>query len=47
LPDGNQPWLIESIADRLTKNNHYDATLWYDNVVLNSGAAYTFDGIAQ
>jgi hypothetical protein len=47
LPDGNQPWLIESIADRLTKNNHYDATLWYDAVVLNSGAAYTFDGIAQ
>lgn len=47
LPDGRQPWLIESIADRLTKNNHYDATLWYDAVVLNSAANYTFDGIPQ
>jgi hypothetical protein len=47
LPDGKQPWLIESIADRLTKNNHYDATLWYDAVVLNSAANYTFDGIPQ
>jgi hypothetical protein len=47
LPDGRQPWLIESIADRLTKNNHYDATLWYDAVVFNSAANYTFDGIPQ
>jgi hypothetical protein len=46
LPDGKNPWLIESIPDRLTKNNHYDATLWYDAVVLNSGALYIFDGVA-
>ena len=45
LPDGKNPWLIESIPDRLTKNNHYDATLWYDAVILNSGANYLFDGV--
>lgn len=45
LPDGKNPWLIESIPDRLTKNNHYDATIWYDAVVLNSGASYLFDGV--
>jgi hypothetical protein len=45
MPDGKNPWLIESIPDRLTKNNHYDATLWYDAVVLNSGAFYLFDGV--
>ena len=46
LPDGKNPWLIESIADRLTKNNHYDATCWYDAVILNSGAFYLFDGVS-
>lgn len=45
LPDGKNPWLIESIPDRLTKNNHYDATLWYDAVILNSSANYLFDGV--
>lgn len=47
LPDGKQPYLIESIPDRLTKNNHYDATIWYDAMALNTGANYTFDGIPQ
>jgi hypothetical protein len=47
LPDGKNPWLIEAIADRITKNNYYDATQWYDAVVLNSGAAYVFDGVPQ
>lgn len=45
LPDGSNPWLIESIADRLTKNNHYDATLWYDAVILNSAAVYLYSGV--
>ena len=45
MPDGKNPWVIESIADRLTKNNHYDATLWYDAVILNAGAFYLFDGV--
>lgn len=46
MPDGKNPWIIESIPDRLTKNNHYDATLKYDSVILNSGALYLFDGVA-
>jgi hypothetical protein len=46
LPDGEQPWLIESIPDRVNKNNHYDATLWYDVVILNSAALYLIDGVA-
>jgi len=46
LPDGSNPWLIESIPDRKAKDNHYDATLWYDTVLLNSGALYVFDGVA-
>jgi hypothetical protein len=45
LPDGTNPWLIESIGDRLTKNNHYDATLWYDAVLLNSAGVYVFGGV--
>jgi len=46
LPDGKNPWLIESIGDRNVKNNHYDATLNYDAVILNAGAFYLFDGVA-
>jgi len=46
-PDGKNPWLIESIGDRITKNNYYDATQWYDSVILNSGAVKVFDGVPQ
>lgn len=47
LPDGSSPWIVESIPDRLTKNNHYDASIWYNVVTLNSGALYLFDGVAD
>jgi len=46
MPDGANPWVIQSIADRVNVNNLYDAYLWYDAVVLNSGAFYVFDGVA-
>ena len=46
LPDGTNPWFIESIPHRNTKNNFYDATGWYDAVLLNSAAVYVFDGVA-
>jgi hypothetical protein len=45
LPDGSNPYFIESIADRLTKNNMYDCSLWYDVVELNAAAKYVFDGV--
>ena len=45
LPDGTQPWFVESIADRLTKANVYDATAWYNVVELNSAAIYVFSGV--
>jgi len=46
-PDGKNPWFVESIPDRITKNNYYDATQWYDAVILNSDAVYVFDGVPQ
>jgi len=45
LPDGTQPWFVESIADRLTKANVYDASAWYNVVTLNTSAIYVFDGV--
>ena len=45
LPDGKNPWFVESIGDRLTKANVYDAALWYNVVELNSAAIYVFSGI--
>ena len=45
LPDGSNPWFVESIGDRLTKANVYDASLWYNVVTLNTSAIYVFDGI--
>lgn len=47
LRDGGNPFFIESIPDRLTKNNHYDASVWYELKTLNSGALYVFDGVAD
>lgn len=47
LPDGENPWEVQSVGDRVNINNLYDAKLWYDAVILNSAAVYTFDGIAQ
>lgn len=45
LPDGSNPWQITAVADRVNKNNHLDAELWFDTTVLNSGAAYVFEGV--
>lgn len=45
LPDGGSPWFVESIADRLTKSNNYDASAWYNVKELNAAAIYVFSGI--
>ncbi len=45
LPDSGSPYFIESIADRLTKNNMYDCSVWYDVVEFNAAAKYVFDGV--
>lgn len=45
MPQSGNPWFLESIADRLTKNNMYDASVWYDVVELNAAAKYVFDGV--
>ena len=45
LRDGVSPWYVESIASRENKNNHYDASVWYEVKTLNAGALYVFDGV--
>lgn len=45
LPDGTSPWYVESIPDRLTKANVYDAWCYYNVVQFNSAAIYVFDGV--
>jgi hypothetical protein len=47
LRDGVSPWYVESNANRDTKNNNYDASVWYEVKTLNSGALYLFDGVAD
>jgi len=46
MPDGTQPYVIQSIADRVNVNNLYDAYIWFNCVELNSGAMKLFDGVA-
>jgi hypothetical protein len=46
LPDGTSGWEVESVADRVNKNNLYDAQLWANVVELNAGAVYVFDGVS-
>ena len=46
MPDGSNPWVISANANRDTINNTYDAFLWYDVVLLNTGAINVIDGIA-
>jgi hypothetical protein len=46
MPDGKQPWVIQSVADRVNVNNLYDAYLWFDSVLMNTGALYVIDGVA-
>jgi hypothetical protein len=45
MPDGTNPWYIESIADRLNKANHWDAQMWYQAKTFNSDAMYLVDGV--
>jgi hypothetical protein len=45
LRDGTNPFYLESIGDPITKNNHYDASVWYQIKVLNAGAVKLFDGV--
>ena len=47
MPDGTEPWIIQSVPSRYYVNNFYDAYLWYDAIALNTGAQYVFDGIPQ
>ncbi len=46
MPDGKNPWVIQSVADRVNINNIYDAFLWYNAKLLNTGALYVFDGVS-
>lgn len=45
LPDGQSPFYVESIADRLTKANCYDAWLYYNVISLNANSIWVLDGI--
>lgn len=46
MPDGKNPWVIQSVADRVNVNNLYDAYLWYYPKIMNSSAQYIFDGVS-
>jgi hypothetical protein len=41
MPDGTNPWVIQSVADRVNVNNLYDAYLWYYVKTLNTAAKTT------
>jgi hypothetical protein len=45
MPNSGNPWQMQSIGDPITHNNFYDASVWYDVVVLNAGAKVVFDGV--
>ncbi len=45
LPDGVQPFEIESFYDEDTKTNNYDATSWYQVQELNAGAKVIVKGL--
>jgi len=45
MPDGVNPWIIQSVADRVNVNNLYDAYSWFDSVILNTAANYVIDGV--
>lgn len=47
LQDGKQPFSMETLANRDTHNNNYDASVWQDLKTLNAGALYLFDGVAD
>jgi hypothetical protein len=45
LPDGKQPFALESYYDDDVKLNNYDAEIWQQLLILNPGAAYILAGI--
>lgn len=46
IPSGStNPWIIQTVADRVSVNNLYDAYLWSNIVTFNSGALYVFEGV--
>ncbi len=45
LPDGKQPYWLESFYDEDAKCNNYDATSWFDLLFFNPGALYILEGI--
>jgi len=46
LPDGEQPFEIESFYSDIDKTNNYDCTAWYQPKILNSGAKVLLDGFS-
>lgn len=47
LPDGKQPFAIESHYNEDVKSNDYDAEAWYNLKVFNGGAWVILDGIDE
>jgi len=47
LPDGSQPYVIESFYNTDTRVNVYDASVWQNLVILNAGANYILTGIDE
>jgi len=45
LPDGVQPYLIESFYDMTDLTNKYTCQAWYGLVEMNSACRYVFDGV--
>ncbi len=43
LPDGEQPFVCTSVADRVAINNLYDAQSWYQVKTLNANAVFIFE----
>jgi len=46
LPDGVQPYSIQTVADRVDMNSLYTCAIWFDAVILNSDALYVVDGVS-
>lgn len=47
LPDGVQPYHVETAADRVNILNLYTAKMWYNAVEFNSSAVYVLDGVVS
>jgi hypothetical protein len=45
MPDGTQPYVLTGVPDRITHNNLYDAQMWIEGKILNTGANYVIDGV--